>query len=105
MAHGRDRTFAGGVGTLGILGGGAFPDVKLGFFGSGPRFEPDPFRPNGKSPTAAPCRPWRRIREFFFFKKCSHMCCIVSMRVSISATSVWPAATPFPVRNFHCAIV
>ena len=33
MAHGRDRTFAGGVGTLGILGGGAFPDANLGLFG------------------------------------------------------------------------
>ena len=53
MARARDRTFAGGVGTLGILGGGAFQDVKLGFFGSGPRFEPSPMRHNGKSSTVA----------------------------------------------------
>ena len=32
MAHARDRTFAGGVGTLGILGGGALPFAGLGVF-------------------------------------------------------------------------
>ena len=62
MARGRDRTFAGGVGTLGIF------DSRQVFPLGEPRFEPSPLHPNGKSSTVALWHPSEN-GQFFWYNK------------------------------------